>query len=136
MLISVVMEIFQMVFLSLPRSISKWVSVEQYEYLYNNELYLTNFPLNIYYVETPLKWILGIMEICLSWKTFMQSHRSGALRIWTLSTSMRWNLFAMKRKIIPLRFCYRHFSMHLDILDHIKRYILCRGHICLSVCGL
>ena len=47
MAIEVVMEIFQIVFLSLPRSISKWVSVEQDEYLNYSDLYRTYFPLNI-----------------------------------------------------------------------------------------
>jgi len=34
-------------FPSLPRAISKWVSVEQDEYLNYNDLSLTKFPLNI-----------------------------------------------------------------------------------------
>jgi len=55
MLISVVMELFLMVFPSVPSTVSKWVSVEQDEYLNYNDLSPTKFPLNIYYVDTPLK---------------------------------------------------------------------------------
>jgi hypothetical protein len=45
-LVSVVMELFQMVFPSLPRTISKWVSVEQDEYLNYKDMSPTQFPLN------------------------------------------------------------------------------------------
>jgi len=65
MLFSVVMELFLMIFPPLLRTISKWVSVEQDEYLNCNDLSPTKFPLNIQYVETPLKQNLGKTESCL-----------------------------------------------------------------------
>jgi len=47
MLISVLMELFLMVFLSMPRTISKCVSAEKDDYMKCNDLSPTKFPLNI-----------------------------------------------------------------------------------------
>jgi len=47
MLISVLMKLFLMVFFSVPRTISKCVSVEKDDYLKFNDLSPTKFPLNI-----------------------------------------------------------------------------------------
>ena len=60
------------------------------------------------------------MEICLSWKTFIQSHRSEVQSIQTSSTHIKCNLPAMKQNFSPLWFCYRQVSLHLDILYNIK----------------
>ena len=86
-----------MVFPSLRRAISKWVSVEQGEYLNYSDLSPTKFPLNILYVETPLKRNPGKTKICLSWKTFVQAHRYGVLRIQTSINCVKWNLLVIKK---------------------------------------
>jgi len=57
MLISVVMELFLMMFPLLLRTISKCMSVQQDDYLNYNDLSPTKFPVNIQYIETPLKEI-------------------------------------------------------------------------------
>ena len=62
------------------------------------------------------------MELCLSWKTFMQSHRSEFLSIQTSSIHIKCNLPAIK-KISTFWFCYRQVSLHLDILNNIKRNV-------------
>jgi len=47
MLISVLMELFLMVFSFMPRTISKWVSAEHDDYQNYNDLSPTKFPVNI-----------------------------------------------------------------------------------------
>ena len=98
-----------MVFPFMPRTISKWVSAEHDDYQNYNDLSPTKFPVNIWYIENPPKQNPGITEICLSWKTFMPSHRSVVLRIQTSSTHIKWNLLLMKKNSVPCGFVIGSF---------------------------